>query len=277
MPTQLTATKTGIISGSARLRDRVALVTGGDRGLGLGIVRAFAREGACVCIANAHAESGQVAAQQVQAEFAAQCDAVVMDVTDEKQVDAGVARTVERFGSLDILVSNAGIQHIDPIEKLLLEDWRRMIAIHLDGSFLTSRAAMRVMSSSGKGGGIILMGSLMSIDSSPLKAPYVTAKHGLVGLCQVIAREGAASNIRCNIIEPGFVRTELVERQIPQQAKALGISEEEVVKRVMLGNTVDGQFSTIEDVAEVAVFFASFPTNALTGQSLAVSHGWGMH
>ena len=259
-----------------RLTDRVALVTGGDKGLGLGIARAFAREGARVCIANPQAGSGEAAARRIE-EDGGSAIAVVMDVTDEGQVEAGMARTVERWGCLDILVSNAGIQHIDPLSSLALADWRRLLAIHLDGAFLTSRAAMRIMSASGRGGSIILMGSVMSVSSSPLKAPYVTAKHGLVGLCQVIAREGAAHGVRCNIIEPGFVRTELVEKQIPEQARALGISENEVVQRVMLGNTVDAQFTTVEDVAEVAVFFAAFPSNALTGQSLAVSHGWGMH
>jgi 3-hydroxybutyrate dehydrogenase len=192
-------------------------------------------------------------------------------------VEAGVARTVERWGGLDILVSNAGIQHIAPLSDLAFTDWRRLIAIHLDGAFLTSRAALPIMRASGRGGSIILMGSVMSVSSARLKAPYVTAKHGLAGLCQVIAHEGAEHGVRCNIIEPGFVRTDLVEKQIPEQARALGISEDEVVRRVMLGDTLDAQFTTVEDVAEVAVFFAAFPSNALTGQSLAVSHGWSMH
>ena len=115
-----------------------------------------------------------------------------------------------------------------------------------------------------------------SKEASKLKAPYVTAKHGLLGLAKVIAKEGAAHGVRANVVCPGFVRTPLVDRQIPEQAKELGISEEEVIKRVMLGQTVDGEFTTIEDVAEVALFFAGFETNALTGQSLVVSHGWFM-
>jgi 3-hydroxybutyrate dehydrogenase len=259
-----------------RLKDRVALVTGGDRGLGLGIARAFAREGARVCIANPHADAGEAAARRI-VEDGGLAMAVAMDVTDEGQVEAGVARTVERWGGLDILVSNAGVQHIEPLSTLALADWRRLLAVHLDGAFLTSRAALRIMSASGRGGSIILMGSVMSVSSALLKSPYVTAKHGLAGLCQVIAREGAEHGVRCNIIEPGFVRTDLVEQQLPEQARALGLSEDEVVRRVMLGGTVDAQFTTVEDVAEVAVFFAAFPSNALTGQSLAVSHGWGMH
>jgi 3-hydroxybutyrate dehydrogenase len=127
-----------------------------------------------------------------------------------------------------------------------------------------------------KGGSIIYMGSAHSKEASPLKAPYVTAKHGLIGLCRVVAKEGAAAGVRSNVICPGFVRTPLVEKQIPEMARELGISEAEVIKRVMLKDTVDGEFTTTLDVAETAVFFASFPSNALTGQSIVVSHGWHM-
>jgi 3-hydroxybutyrate dehydrogenase len=132
------------------------------------------------------------------------------------------------------------------------------------------------MYSQGRGGSIIYMGSVHSKEASKLKAPYVTAKHGLVGLAEVVAKEGAAHGVRANVICPGFVRTPLVAKQIPEQAKELGITEDEVVKTVMLRDTVDGEFTTVEDVAAVAVFFADFESNALTGQSLVVSHGWFM-
>jgi 3-hydroxybutyrate dehydrogenase len=125
-------------------------------------------------------------------------------------------------------------------------------------------------------GSIIFMGSVHSKEASPLKSAYVTAKHGLIGLNKVIAKEGAAHGVRSNVICPGFVKTPLVEKQIPEQAKTLGISEDDVVKKIMLGGTVDGQFTTVDDVAQIALLFASFPTNALTGQSLVVSHGWFM-
>src|SRR5689334_25075917 len=150
-----------------------------------------------------------------------------------------------------------------------------MLAIHLDGAFLTTRAALRHMYKK-NGGSIIYMGSVHSKEASVLKAPYVTAKHGLIGLAQTIAKEGAAHKVRANVICPGFVRTPLVEKQIPEQAKELGISEEDVIKKVMLKETVDGEFTTVDDVAEVALLFAAFPSNALTGQSLVVSHGWFM-
>jgi 3-hydroxybutyrate dehydrogenase len=132
------------------------------------------------------------------------------------------------------------------------------------------------MRDQGRGGAIIYMGSVHSKEASPLKAPYVTAKHGLIGLCKAVAKEGAVFGVRANTICPGFVRTPLVEKQIPEQAKELGISEAEVIKNVMLRSTVDGEFTTLADVAELALFFAAFPSNALTGQSLIVSHGWHM-
>ena len=175
-----------------------------------------------------------------------------------------------------MLVSNAGIQHIAPVVELALDQWRKLLAIHLDGAFLTTRACLRHMAHSGRGGSIIYMGSVHSKEASPLKAPYVTAKHGLIGLCKVVAKEGAAHGVRANVVCPGFVRTPLVEKQIPEQAKELGISEQEVIKNVMLKETVDGEFTTTEDVAEVTLFLAAFPTNALTGQSIVVSHGWFM-
>jgi 3-hydroxybutyrate dehydrogenase len=120
------------------------------------------------------------------------------------------------------------------------------------------------------------MGSVHSKEASLLKAPYVTAKHGLIGLSKVVAKEGAGHGVRSNVICPGFVRTPLVDKQIPEQARELGISEDEVIKTVMLKETVDGEFTAVDDVAHVAVFLASFPTNALTGQSIVVSHGWSM-
>ena len=194
----------------------------------------------------------------------------------EVQVDAGVAQTVSQFGGVDILISNAGIQVISPIVDFKFEDWKRLIAIHLDGAFLTTRACMRAMVKAGKGGTILYMGSVHSHEASPLKAPYVAAKHGLIGLAKVVAKEGAKDKIRANVICPGFVRTPLVDKQIPEQAKSLGISEADVIKNVMLKETVDGEFTTVQDVAETAIFLAAFPSNALTGQSITVSHGWHM-
>ncbi len=258
-----------------RMKDKVAIVTGAASGIGLEIARAYAREGAKIAIADLKQDAAEAAAKEIKS-AGGQAIAVAMDVTNEAQVDAGVEATVKALGGVDVLVSNAGIQIISPVQDLSLSDWRKMLAIHLDGAFLTTRACLRHMYKSGRGGSIIYMGSVHSKEASPLKSAYVTAKHGLLGLARVIAKEGAAHGVRANVICPGFVRTPLVEKQIPEQAKVLGISEQEVVERVMLGETVDKEFTTIEDVAEVAFLFAAFPTNALTGQSLIVSHGWFM-
>ncbi len=258
-----------------RMKDKVAIVTGAASGIGLEIARAYAREGAKIAIADLKQDAAEAAAKEIK-NAGGQAIAVAMDVTNEAQVDAGVEATVKALGGVDVLVSNAGIQIISPVQDLSLSDWRKMLAIHLDGAFLTTRACLRHMYKSGKGGSIIYMGSVHSKEASPLKAPYVTAKHGLIGLCKTVAKEGAKYNVRANVICPGFVRTPLVDKQIPEQAKELGISEADVIKKVMLKETVDGEFTTTADVAECAVLFGSFATNALTGQSIVVSHGWFM-
>ncbi|MBA2594610.1 MAG: 3-hydroxybutyrate dehydrogenase [Pseudomonadota bacterium] len=258
-----------------RMKGRVALVTGAASGIGKDIAETFAREGAKVVIADVSFDNAQAAAADIQKSGGVAL-AVAMDVTQEQQVDAGIAEAINAFGGVDVLVSNAGIQHIAAVVDLSLDQWRKLLAIHLDGAFLTTRACLRHMVHSRRGGSIIYMGSVHSKEASPLKAPYVTAKHGLIGLCKVVAKEGAAHGVRANVVCPGFVRTPLVEKQIPEQAKELGISEQEVIKNVMLKETVDGEFTTTEDVAAVTLFLAAFPTNALTGQSIVVSHGWFM-
>jgi len=258
-----------------RLKNKVAIVTGAASGIGKEIAHVYAKAGARVAIADLNLAQAQAAADDIKA-AGGQAMAVSMDVTNEAQVNAGVDAVVEHFGAVDVLVSNAGIQIIDAIEELSFADWKKMLAIHLDGAFLTTRACLKHMYAAGNGGSVIYMGSVHSKEASKLKAPYVTAKHGLIGLCKVVAKEGAAHGVRANVICPGFVRTPLVDKQIPEQAKELGISEADVIKNVMLKETVDGEFTTTDDVAQTALFFASFPSNALTGQSLIVSHGWFM-
>ncbi|MFT5588563.1 MAG: 3-hydroxybutyrate dehydrogenase [Bradyrhizobium sp.] len=257
------------------LKDKVAVITGSASGIGKEIAFEYAKEGARVVIADLALDAAQATADDI-IKAGGQAMAIVMDVTSETQVDDGIAAVVKAWGGVDILISNAGIQIISPIVDLSLEKWKKMLAIHLDGAFLTTRACMRAMIASGNGGAIIYMGSVHSHEASPLKAPYVSAKHGLIGLAKVVAKEGAKHRIRSNVICPGFVRTPLVDRQIPEQAKELGISEDDVIKNVMLKDTVDGEFTTTADVARTAVFLASFPTSALTGQSVVVSHGWFM-
>ncbi len=257
------------------LNNKVALITGAASGIGKEIAIEYAKQGAKIVIADMALEAAQATAKEIEASGGTAM-AVAMNVTDETQVDKGVADAVAAYGNIDILISNAGIQIISPLVDLSLDNWKKMLAIHLDGAFLTTRACMRSMIAGGKGGSVIYMGSVHSHEASPLKAPYVTAKHGLIGLAKVVAKEGAKNNIRANVICPGFVRTPLVDKQIPEQAKELGITEEEVIKNVMLKETVDGEFTTVQDVAQTALFLAAFGTNALTGQSITVSHGWHM-
>jgi len=258
-----------------RLKDKVAVITGAASGIGHEIAKAYLREGAKVAIADLDKAGADAAAKELDP-AGKNAIGVAMDVTSEDQVNAGIDKVAETFGKIDILVSNAGIQIVAPLEEFEFSKWKKVLAIHLDGAFLTTRAALRHMYKQGTGGSIIYMGSVHSKEASKLKAPYVAAKHGLEGLAKVVAKEGAAHNVRANVICPGFVRTPLVEKQIPEQAKELGISEEAVIKDVMLKETVDGQFTTVQDVAEIALLFAAFETNALTGQSMVVSHGWFM-
>ena len=257
-----------------RLKDKVAIVTGAASGIGKEIAIIFAREGAKVAIADLDQKAADATAREINS-TGKRAIGVAMDVSNEQQVDDGTAKVVEIFGALDVLVSNAGIQIVAPVVDFEYVKWKRMMAIHLDGAFLTTRAALRQMYKQNSGS-IIYMGSVHSKEASVLKAPYVAAKHGLIGLAKVVAKEGAAYGVRANVICPGFVRTPLVDKQIPEQAKELGISEQEVIKSVMLKGTVDGEFTTVDDVAETALFLAAFRSNALTGQSIIVSHGWFM-
>lgn len=258
-----------------RLDGKVAIVTGAASGIGKRIAEVYADAGAAVAIADINLEAANATARELIGK-GARAIGVKMDVTCEDEVDAGVAAVVSEFGQVDILVSNAGIQIVAPVDQFAYADWKKLMAIHVDGAFLTTRACLRAMYARGKGGAIIYMGSVHSKEASKLKAPYVAAKHALIGLAKVVAKEGAEHGVRANVICPGFVRTPLVEKQIPEQAKALGISEADVIKNVMLKETVDGEFTTVDDVAACALFLAGFETNALTGQSLVVSHGWFM-
>jgi len=257
-----------------KLQGKVALVTGAASGIGRAIARTYAHEGARVVIADLRLAAAEEAAQDI-VRAGGEALAVAMDVTDEQAVEQGVRDTLSRFAQLDILVSNAGIQIVHPLEEFTYAEWRRMMAIHVDGAFLTTRACLPHMYGRGSGS-IIYMGSVHSKEASLLKAPYVTAKHALIGLCKAVAKEGGPHGVRANVICPGFVRTPLVEKQIPEQAQRFGISEDDVVRTIMLKDTVDGQFTTLDDVARIALLFAAFPSNALTGQSLVVSHGWHM-
>jgi 3-hydroxybutyrate dehydrogenase len=258
-----------------QLNGKTAIVTGAASGIGKEIARQFVKEGAKVAIADLNLDAARAVADELDPSGQSTL-AVPMDVTDEVQVNGGVDEVCRHFGGVDVLVSNAGIQIVAPVDQFAFSDWKKMLAIHLDGAFLTTRACLQRMYAGACGGTIIYVGSVHSKEASKLKAPYVTAKHGLIGLAKTVAKEGAEHGVRSNVICPGFVMTPLVEKQIPEQAKELGISEADVIRNVMLRETVDGEFTTLDDVARCATFLAGFPSNALTGQSIIVSHGWCM-
>lgn len=253
------------------LDNKVAVITGASSGLGFEIAKKYHSAGAKVALCDINFEKAEEAVKKL----GLNAIAVEMDVSSEDAVNAGIDSVAEKWGTIDILVSNAGIQIVHPIEEFSFQEWKKMLAVHLDGAFLTTKACVKYMYPQ-KSGSLIYMGSVHSHEASPLKSAYVAAKHGILGLARVMAKEGAKYNVRSNVICPGFVDTPLVQKQIPEQAKDLGISEQEVIERIMLGNTVDKEFTTMNDVAEVALMFAGFETNALTGQSVIISHGWHM-
>jgi 3-hydroxybutyrate dehydrogenase len=255
-----------------KLKGKSALITGAGSGIGKSIAQAFARSGVQVAITDLNLDAAQTVAEQINLSGGV-ASSMQMDVTNEDQVITAVERTAREFGTLDVLVSNAGIQIIHPIIDFSFSEWRKVVAVHLDGAFLTTRAAMRSMIPCGRGGTILYLGSIHSHIASPNKSAYVAAKHGILGLAKAVAKEGAKYGIRSNVICPGFVLTPLVEKQIPEQAQQFGITEEDVIKNIILRETVDGEFTSLEDVASTAIFLASFPSNALTGQSIVVSHG----
>lgn len=254
-----------------QLNGKICVVTGGASGIGLETAKCFARAGAKVAIADIDLDAAEKAAKALGEGHMG----VDMDVTDPDAVEQGIDKVLKAYERVDVLLSNAGVQMVKRVEEFTFDEWRKVVSIHLDGAFLTSKAVLPQMYKQGSGT-ILFMGSVHSQEASALKAPYVAAKHGILGLARTIAKEGGEKGVRTNVICPGFVKTPLVEKQIPEQAKDLGISEEEVVNKVMLGETVDKEFTTVEDVAHTALFLATFPSNALTGQSIVVSHGWRM-
>lgn len=261
---------------SFRLEDKVAFVTGGASGIGKGICDAYAEAGASIAVADLNLDQANVVASEIAKRYGVRAIGLAVDVSHEQQVKKAVDDTVEQLGSIDIVNSNAGIQIIKPFIDFDYASWQKILDIHVGGSFLVSQAAMKHMISSQRGGRIIVTGSVHSFEASMDKAAYVTAKHALLGLVRAIAKEGAQHHISANLIGPGFVKTPLVEKQIPEQAKELNISEDEVIKHVMLGETIDGEFTLVEDIARASLYMASQPNNALSGQSLIISHGWHM-
>ena len=250
-----------------KLLNKVAIVTGAASGIGKGIATCFAREGAMLAIADLNHDAANATAREINA-AGGKAMSVMMNVCDESSVNAGVAAVVANFGGVDILVSNAGIQIVHPIEDFPFAEWKKMLAIHLDGAFLMTKACLPHMYKSGRGGSVIYMGSVHSKEASILKAPYVTAKHGLIGLCKVLAKEGAMHGVRANVILPGLIDTPHVRTQIPGDAQQQAAVIADRNRRCPMGF-----MGSPWDIANAALFLVSDEARYITGAELVVDGG----
>ncbi|RTL83384.1 MAG: 3-hydroxybutyrate dehydrogenase [Hyphomicrobiales bacterium] len=255
-------------------KGKTVLVTGSTRGIGYATARAFAAKGADVVV-NGVSDAARVeaVAAEIAREFGVEALAWRADVSDPVEVAAMVAGACARFGGVDILVANAGVQHVAAIEDFPLEQWRRVIETNLSSAFYAMRAVLPQMKAR-QWGRIILIASAHSAVASPFKSAYVAAKHGLAGLARTAALETAAHGITVNAIAPGYVWTELVERQIPATMAARGMTREEVIDKVLLAAQPTRRFVTPQEVAAFAVFLASEEARAITGAVLPMDGGW---
>jgi len=256
------------------LNGKTALVTGSTSGIGLAMARALAKEGANVVI-NGFGDKVEIetARQAIEAEFGVKATYSAADMTKPAEIAAMVAGAVKELGAVDILVNNAGIQHVAPIEEFPPEKWDAIIAINLSAAFHAIRAAVPGMKAR-KWGRIISTASAHSLVASPFKVAYISAKHGLAGLTKTVALELATFGITCNCISPGYVWTPLVERQIPDQMKSRGMSEEQVKRDVLLAAQPTKEFVTVEQVASLAVYLCSDAAKSITGANLSIDGGW---
>jgi 3-hydroxybutyrate dehydrogenase len=256
------------------LQGKTALVTGSTSGIGLAVARALAAEGANVTI-NGFGDKAAVEKERaaIEKEFGVKALYLPADMSKPAEI-AGMVRTTEQaFGSLDVLVNNAGIQYVAPIEEFPIEKWDQIIAINLASAFHTIRAALPGMKSR-KWGRIINTASAHSLVASPFKVAYVAAKHGLAGLTKTVALEVATLGITANCISPGYVWTPMVEKQIPDTMKARGLTEEQVKRDVLLAAQPTKEFVTVDEVASLAVYLCSDAAKAITGANLSIDGGW---
>jgi len=254
--------------------NKIALVTGSTSGIGLGIAKNFASKGMNIVL-NGFGEAGAI--EEIRATMAKEHGVEVRyngaDMSKAEEVSAMIQSIESEFGAIDVLVNNAGIQHVAPVQEFPIEKWNAIIAINLSASFLTIRAALPKMKEKGWGR-IINIASAHALVASPYKSAYVAAKHGIAGLTKTVALETAAFGITMNAICPGYVWTPLVERQIPDTAKARGISEEQVINDVLLQSQPTKKFVTIEQVTALAHFLASDDAASITGAMIPIDGGW---
>jgi len=259
------------------LEGKAAIVTGSTSGIGAGIAEAFAAAGARVML-NGFGESGAI--ERERAALAQRHGVDVRyhgaDMTKPLEIAAMAQAARVAFGSIDIIVNNAGIQHVAPVEDFPLEKWDAIIAINLSATFHLTRATFAGMKAQ-QWGRIINIASAHGLVASPFKSAYVAAKHGIVGFTKTIALEGAESGVTCNAICPGYVRTPLVEKQIPDQARTRGISEEAVIRDVLLAAQPTKQFVTTEQIGALCVFLCSDAAAQITGAALPMDGGWTAH
>jgi 3-hydroxybutyrate dehydrogenase len=256
------------------LKGKSALVTGSTSGIGLGYARALAAERVNITI-NGFGDAAAIEKERsgIETDFGVKAVYSPADMTKPAEI-ADMIKTAETtFGALDILVNNAGIQFVAPIEEFPIEKWDQIISINLSAAFHAMRAAVPGMKAR-KWGRIISTASAHSLVASPFKSAYVTAKHGLAGLTKTVALETATFGITVNCISPGYVWTPLVEKQIPDTAKARGITEEQVKRDVILAAQPTKEFVTVEEVASLAVYLCSDAAKAITGANLSIDGGW---
>jgi len=266
------------IKAAARALDgKVSLVTGSTSGIGLGIARALAESGSAIVL-NGFGSPDQIAQAQdeIAAEFNVKVDYTPADMSKAAPIAEMIAQTLDKFGRLDVLVNNAGIQHVAPIDEFPIEKWDAILAINLSSAFHTTRAALPAMRKN-KWGRIINIASAHGLVGSPFKSAYVAAKHGILGLTKVTALEAAEQGITCNAICPGYVYTPLVETQIEDQAKSHGIPREKVIRDVLLAQQPNKRFATVEELGALSVFLASEAAASITGVALPVDGGWTAH
>ena len=256
------------------LKGKTGLVTGSTSGIGLAIARALAAQGANITI-NGFGEAAAIEKERlgIEKEFGVRAFYSPADMTKPAEIADMVHATERTFGSLDVLVNNAGIQYVAPVEEFPIEKWDQIIAINLSSAFHAIRAAVPGMKSR-KWGRIISTASAHSLVASPFKAAYVSAKHGIAGLTKTVALEVATMGITVNCISPGYVWTPLVEKQIPDTMKARGMTEEQVKRDVLLAAQPTKEFVTVDEVASLAVYLCSEAARSITGANLSIDGGW---
>ncbi len=256
------------------LKGKVAVVTGSTSGIGLAVARAFAGQG-CDVLLNGFGDAAAIEAARggIEREFGVRALYVPADMAKANEIAAMIAQAEAELGSVDVLVNNAGIQFVSPVEEFPAEKWDQVIAINLSAAFHAIKAALPGMKAR-RWGRIINTASAHALVASPFKSAYVAAKHGIAGLTKTVALETAADGITVNAICPGYVWTPLVEKQIPDTMAARGLTREQVIRNVLLAAQPTKEFVTVEEVAALALYLAGDMARSITGATISIDGGW---